>query len=97
MTSNHKLSALLQGRTLTTLASESAQTLVTWSDGSILTVQTNGPVTGGALGAVVRAVRQADTTLIIDFDQGTSLQMTLAASTSSVMVRGWAHVLEYAD
>lgn len=97
MTSNHKLSALLQGRTLTTLDSESAQTLVTWSDGSTLTVQTNEPVTGGPLGAVVHAVRQADTTLIIDFDRGVSLQMTLAASTSSVMVRDRAHVLEYAD
>lgn len=96
MTANHKLSALLQGRTLTTLSSD-AETLLAFSDGSAMTVQTAGAVTGGTPGAVVHAVRQAGTTLVLDFEGGTSLQMTTAGPTSSVLVRDKSHVLEYAD
>lgn len=97
MTSNHKLSALLKGRTVTTVSSESAETTITFSDGSLMTVQTGGPVTGGTPGAVVHTVRQADTTLILDFEGGATMQITTAEETSSVMVRDRAHMLEYAD
>lgn len=97
MTSNHKLSALLKGRTVTTASSESAETLITFSDGSTMTVQTKEAVTGGTPGAVVHAVRQADTTLVLDFEGSASMQMTTVEATSSVMVRDRSHVLEYAD
>ncbi len=97
MTSNHKLSALLKGRTVTTVSSDSTEATLSFSDGSTMTVQTNGNVTGGTSGAVIQAVRQADTTLILDFEGGSQLQMTTAEATSSVMVRGRSHVLEYAD
>lgn len=97
MTSNHKLSALLKGRAVTTVSSESTQASITFSDGSAMTVQTGGTVTGGTPGAVVQAVRQADTTLILDFEGGESLHMTTAEATSSVLVRDKSHVLEYAD
>ncbi len=97
MTANHKLSALLKGRAVTTVSSQDAETLMTFSDGSAMTVQTNGAVTGGTPGAVVRAVRQADTTLIVDFEAGASMQITTAEAASSVMVRDRSHVLEYAD
>ncbi len=97
MTGNHKLSALLKGRTLTTVSSESTEAVLSFGDGSSMTVQTGGDVTGGTPGAVVHAVRQADTTLILDFEGGSDMQITTAEATSSVMVRDRSHVLEYAD
>lgn len=97
MTGNHKLSALLKGRTLTDMSSEGTQATLSFGDGSFMTVQTGGGVTGGMPGAVVHAVRQADTTLVLDFEGGSSLQLTTAEATSSVMVRDRSHVLEYAD
>ncbi len=97
MTSNHKLSALLKGRAVTTVAFEDVQLSVTFSDGSLMTVQTNGDATGGIPGATVQAVRQADTTLVLDFEDGTTMQIITAEATSCVMVRDRSHVLEYAD
>jgi len=97
MTGNHKLSALLKGRTVTTVSFESAETTISFSDGSSMTVQTKENATGGAAGATIHAVRQADTTLILDFEGGASMQMTTAEATSSVMVRDHFHGLEYAD
>ncbi len=97
MASNHKLTALLKGRTITTMSSESTETSVTFSDGSLMVIQTGGAVTGGAPGAIVHAVRQAGTTLTLDFEGGSSMQPVTAEATSSVMVRDRSHVLEYAD
>jgi hypothetical protein len=45
----------------------------------------------------VRAVRQKDTTLNLDFEDGSTLEVTTAEPTSSVMVRDKNHALEYAD
>lgn len=97
MTSNHKLSALLQGRAVSGIAHDDTQIAVTFTDGSTMTVQTGGAVIGGAPGAVVRAVRQSGTALALDFEDGAHLQITTAEQTSSVLVRDKSHVLEYAD
>ncbi len=98
MASNHKLTALLKGRTLAGTSQSGGVATLTFTDGSVMTVQTapsssNSAATGGT----VKAVRQQDTRLDLDFEDGSTLELTTAEATSSVMVRDKNHVLEYAD
>ncbi len=97
MTSNHKLSALLQGRTVQSTQMEGGVLTLLLDNGAVMTVQTGGPVVGEAAGSPIRAVRQAGTTLCLDLDNNTSLQITTAEETSSVLVRDSHHALLYAD
>lgn len=96
MTSNHKLTGILQGRTVQSGSDSGGVLTLTLSDGSIMTVQTGGAIAGPTAG-VVKAVRQAGTTLCLDYENNTTLQITTAEATSSVMVRDSRHVMEYAD
>ena len=98
MASNHKLTNLLKGRTLAGTSQSGDTATLTFSDGSIMTVQTapsssNAAATGGT----IKAVRQQDTKLNLDFEDGSTLELTTAEATSSVMVRDKNHVMEYAD
>lgn len=97
MTSNHKLSALLQGRTVETMQASGGVLTLTLDNGTVMTVQTGGPVVGEAAGSPIRAVRQAGTTLCLDLADNASLQITTAEETSSVLVRDSHHALLYAD
>ena len=45
----------------------------------------------------IDSVRQENSTLYLDFADGSTMQMQLAAPTSSVMVRDKTGKLEYAD
>ena len=49
------------------------------------------------VGRTVRAVRQRETTLSLDFEDGGTLEIVTAEPTSSVMVRDKEQRLEYAD
>jgi hypothetical protein len=57
----------------------------------------NHKLTGVIAGRTVKAVRQSDTVLNIDFEDGSTIQIQLKEPTSSVMVRDSANKLEYAD
>jgi hypothetical protein len=62
-----------------------------------MTVQT-GDVSGSAAsGGKVKAVRQEETTLNLDLQEGGTLEIQTAEPTASVMVRDKNHQLEYAD
>jgi hypothetical protein len=98
MPSNHKLTTLLKGRTLAGTQQSGGTMILTFTDGSIMTVQTapsgsNSASTGGT----VKAVQQQDTCLDLDFEDGSTLEITTAEATSSVMVRDKNHIMEYAD
>lgn len=97
MTSNHKLTGVLQGCTVETMQASGGVLTLTLDNGAVMTVQTGGPVAGEAAGSLIRAVRQAGTTLCLDLADNASLQITTAEETSSVLVRDSQHALLYAD
>ncbi len=97
MAANHKLTGVLQGRVIETVAPQESLLTVTFDDGLVMTVKTGGAAGGAALGKTVQGVRQKDLTLDLDFSDQSSWQITLAEATSSVMVRDKNHAMVYAD
>jgi hypothetical protein len=97
MTSNHKLTAVLKGRTITGTQHQDRRLILTFADGSTMTVNTSGSTTSAATGGTIAKVRQQDTQLALDCEDGTTMLIQLAEATSSVMVRDQHHTLEYAD
>jgi hypothetical protein len=97
MTSNHKLTAVLKGRTITGTQTQDHRLIVAFHDGSTMTVHTAGSTTSAATGATIAKVRQQGTQLALDCEDGATLLIPLAEATSSVMVRDKHHTLEYAD
>lgn len=97
MAANHKLTAVIKGRTISGSTSADGEMTMSFSDGSKMTVKTAGAFNSGATSGTVKGVRQAGTTLSIDFDDGSTLDLHTAESTSCVMVRSAAGAMEYAD
>ena len=94
---NQKLTSLIKGRTITGASTAASVLTVEFDDGSVMTVQTDGSTLTIADGGTVAAVRQADTTLQLEFGDGSTLEIATAEETSCVMVRDSKHVMEYAD
>ncbi len=97
MTSNHKLTTLIKGRTISGTANAGDVLTITFSDGSQMTVQTQGASNRAATGGTIKAVQQAGTTLALLCEDGSTQTIETAEETSSLMVRGKDHTLEYAD
>ena len=98
MTSNHKLTGVLQGRTITGMQNSGETLTIRFDDGSTMAVQTAPSSSSqAATGGKVAKVRQAGTQLALDLEGGGAFAVTTAEETSSVIVRDKNHVLEYAD
>lgn len=97
MASNHKLTALIAGRTIANSANADGKMSLGFTDGSTMTVKTAGNSNSASTGGTVKAVRQDGTTLGLDFEDGSTLTITTAEATSSVMVRDKNHAMEYTD
>ena len=97
MTSNHKLTALIKGRTISGTANADNVLTITFTDGSQMTVQTQGSVSSAATGGTIKAVQQSGTTLALLCEDGSTQAIETAEETSSVMVRDKDHTMEYAD
>jgi hypothetical protein len=97
MTSNHKLTAVLHGRTITGTQHQDHRLIIAFDDGSTLTVKTAGTRASTATSGTIVKVRQQDTQLALDFEDSSTLLIPLAEATASVMVRAHDHTLEYAD
>ena len=97
MASNHKLTALLQGRTIAGTSNQNDVLTLSFTDGSQMTVQTAGSSHSASTGGTIKAVRQAGTTLSLDLESGSTLEIQTAEETSSVLVRDAKGVMEYAD
>ena len=97
MTSNHKLTGILQGRTINGTSNSGDTLTIHFTDGSQMTVQTTGSSNSASSGGTIKAVRQQGTTLALDFEAGETMEIPLAEETSSVMVRGKDSTMEYAD
>lgn len=100
---NQKLGKLLAGRSLLNVApgknGKGEDVLaITLDDHSMLTVrQAPGSPTSLATGGKIKKVRQGGTELDLDLEDGSTLKLTTAEETSSVMLRDHAGKLEYAD
>ena len=97
MTSNHKLTGVLKGRTISGTANQGDVLTIHFTDGSSMAVQTAGSSNSASSGGTVQAVRQQGTTLELAFEGGGTLDIPLAEETSSVMVRDKGGAMEYAD
>lgn len=97
MASNHKLTTLLTGRTITGSSNANNLMTINFDDGSAMTIKTGGSSNSASTGGTIKAVRQQDTALMLDFEAGGTLTVTMAEAASSVMVRGKDHAMEYAD
>jgi hypothetical protein len=97
MTSNHKLTAVLKGRTITSTQHQDQRLTIAFADGSTMTVKTAGTTASAATGGTIAKVRQQGTELALDFEDSSTLLIPLAEATSSVLVRAHDHTLEYAD
>ena len=97
MASNHKLTAVIRGRTITGTQNAGNVLTITFDDGSTMTVKIAGSTNTAMTGGKVKAVRQQGTRFDLDFENGSTWELPLAAVTSSVMVRDKNHGMEYAD
>lgn len=98
MTSNHKLTGVIKGRTITGTGSDGTQTKVSFDDGSTMTIQTApSNSASGRTGGKIKGVRQQDTHLDLDLEDGSTLEFTTAEETSCVLLRDKNNAMEYAD
>ncbi len=97
MASNHKLTAVIKGRTIQGTQNQDGALLIHFTDGSTLKVKTAGNKNSAVTGGTIAAVRQQDTTLHLDFTGGGTMEIPLAEATSSVMLRDKDNHMEYAD
>jgi hypothetical protein len=97
MASNHKLTSVLQGKTIAGTSNQNDVLTLAFTDHSKMTVQTSGSSNSAATGGTVKAVRQQGTTLNLDMDSGSTMEIQTAEETSSVLVRGADGTMEYAD
>lgn len=96
MAANDKLTGVLKGRVISETSNNNDQMVITFTDGSKMEVKTSGSVNAGP-GGTIDKVRQEGTELDLDFEDGSTLQITTAEATSCVMVRDKDRVMEYAD
>ena len=95
---NRKLTPIIAGRSVKSVMQSEEALHIEFEDGSILKFKVSGaPFTNSIAGKKVKAVRQKATEFDLDFADGTSVAITLAEETSSVMLRRGTGELEYAD
>lgn len=97
MSSNHKLTTVIKGRTISGTQNQVGKMTLTFTDGSTMTVKTAGSSHSAMTGGTVEGVRQQGTELQIDFVGGSTLALQTEEAASCVMVRDKNHALEYTD
>jgi hypothetical protein len=97
MARNEKLTAVIRGRGVQAVARRNKGLILTFDDGSVMTIKLSVPVEAIATPGIIRAVRQSGTSMSFDFEGGSTLHMTTAEATSCVLLRDRSGLLEYAD
>ncbi len=97
MAPNHKLTAVIKGRTIAGTVNSVGTMTISFTDGSKMTVKTAGSSNSATTGGTVKGVRQHGTTLALDFESGSSLEIQTGEASSCVMIRDAAGAMEYAD
>ena len=100
MSRNRALTPILKGRSIAQIGWDKATAILHFDNGSVMRIHTPAappanapPVTLGK----VRAVRQSSEAIILDLEDGSSVQLPLEEATSSVILRDAKGALEYAD
>ncbi len=97
MASNHKLTGVIESRTIQSLSIDSGKLTATFDDGSTMSVKLGATPPDTTKIGTVKAVRQSGTTLNIDYEDGSTLEIETIEETSSVILRDANHKIEYAD
>ena len=98
MHSNQKLTKIIAGRTIAGTSQADGLFTITFADGSIMKIKTAPSITNSAAtGGTVAKVQQQGTTLALVLEGGSTVTITTAEETSSVMLRDTAGKMEYAD
>ena len=97
MAANHKLTALIKGRTISGTSNANNEMIIFFTDSSKMTVRTSGSSNSGSTGGTIEKVRQQDNELDLDMVGGSTLTIQMEAPTSSVMVRDKNGKLQYTD
>ena len=82
---NQKLTPIIKGRSIAQVGWNGATATLHFDDGSVLRIHAPAPPPKNAPPATlgkVRAVRQSTEAIAIDFESGSTLQITLAEATS---------------
>ena len=96
MTTNHKLTNVIKGRTIQDLQMTATEVSMRFSDGSTMHVkvmESNSPPLKN--GARIRAVSEQSVTLIISCEDESQILLTLADPGASVTVRDADGKVEY--
>jgi hypothetical protein len=98
MSRNQKLTGVIRGRVVAAVDAAGPVIRLAFDDGSTMTVRTPRGIEAPTpvLGRV-RGVRQAGTSLRIDYEGGGSLALTTLEPSASVLLRAGDGSLEYAD
>ena len=94
---NRKLTPIIEGRIVKRVAQGEGVVIIEFEDGSILKIKVGAPFNESVAGRKVKAVRQKASEFNLDFDDGASAVIILAAETSSVILRDKSGSMEYAD
>ena len=97
---NQKLTPIIKGRTITRLNWDGPTVLLHFDDGAALRIHTSpAPSVNAPPSTVgkVKAVRQSADSIAFDLESGSTLMISLAESSSCVMLRDAKGVLVYAD
>lgn len=97
MASNHKLTSVIKGRTISGTGNSDDTLTINFTDGSKMAVKTKGSTNSASTGGTVEAVRQTPETLTLAMEGGATLEVPLAEATSSVLLRDGKGGFEYAD
>jgi hypothetical protein len=97
MSSNHKLTAVLHGRTITGSAVGDDQLTIRFDDGSVMTIYVATGSSVSPTSGTVDKVRQDGDTLDLDMTDGISVTIETAEPTACIIVRNKRQVIEYAD
>jgi hypothetical protein len=79
---NHKLTSLIKGRIISGSSNADDQMIISFTDGSKMTIKTAGPSNSSSTGGTVKRVRQAGTELNLDFEKHQTLTIQTAGKTS---------------
>ncbi len=98
VTLNRKLTPIIAGRSIKEATQRDGALNVTFGDGSNMRIKVGALApTQQLAGRTVKSVRQGGTEMDLDMQDGTSVAISLAEETSSVMLRDAGGELEYAD
>jgi hypothetical protein len=96
MSVNHKLTHVVKDRVVHSFQLNASELLISFVDGSTMTVkiaESNSPPLRE--GARIRQISEDLTTLVIECEDGSSIDVTLVDPGSSVAVRDKNHAVEY--